>query len=149
VKIKEIEDIIMVKSYSVGEDIEAWCTKCRMELDHTIIAMVDNLPKRVECNTCKGKHNFRVRLSGTGRAKSKGPGRKVRSREARYNEHLSKFTDADLSNAKKYSIRENFKKDEIMNHPSFGIGIVLSIVKTNKVETLFKDGPKLLIQNQE
>jgi hypothetical protein len=139
----------MVKSYSVGEDVEAWCTKCRLELDHTIIAIVDNLPKRVECNTCRGKHNFRTKPSGAGRTKTKSPGRKVKSLEAKYNEHLSRLTDGDLSTAKKYSISGTFKKDEIIDHSKFGIGIVLSIVKTNKVETLFKDGPRLLIQNQE
>ncbi len=139
----------MVKSYSVGEDIDAWCTKCRLELDHTITAIVDNLPKRVECNTCKGKHNFRTKPAGASRTKTKSPGRKAKSLEAMYNEHLSRLTDGDLSNAKKYSINGTFKKDEIIDHSRFGIGIVLSIVKTNKVETLFKDGPKLLIQNQE
>jgi hypothetical protein len=139
----------MNKSYSVGEDVDAWCTKCKLELDHTIVAIVDNLPKRVECNTCKGKHNFRAKPARASRTKTKSPGRKVRSLEAKYNEHLSRLTDDDLSNAKKYSINGTFKKDEIIDHSRFGIGIVLSIVKTNKVETLFKDGPKLLIQNQE
>ena len=50
----------MTDNYSTGGYVDAWCTKCKMELGHTIIAMVDNMPKRVQCNTCGGKHNFRT-----------------------------------------------------------------------------------------
>ncbi len=140
----------MIKSYSVGEVIEAWCTKCKLELDHTIAAMVDNLPKKVECNTCKGKHNYRAKPVERTRATTKGTVRKVRKTITdKYNEVLAGLAEGDLSNAVKYSIRGNFAKDDIIDHPKFGIGVVLSIIKINKAEILFKDGPKLLVQNQE
>ncbi len=51
----------MTDNYSVGGDVNAWCSKCKMELAHTIIAMVDELPKKVQCNTCSGKHNYRLK----------------------------------------------------------------------------------------
>lgn len=140
----------MIKSYSVGEDIEAWCTNCKLELDHTITAMVDNLPKKVECNTCKGKHNYRAKPSERTRTKTRTTVRKVRkSITEKYNEVLSGLSEGDLSNAIKYSIKGNFEKDDIIDHSKFGIGVVLSIIKINKAEVLFKDGLKLLIQNQE
>ena len=140
----------MIKSYSVGEDIEAWCTKCKLELDHTITAMVDNLPKKVECNTCKGKHNYRAKPSERTRTKTRTTVRKARkSITEKYNEVLSGLAEGALSNAIKYSIKGNFEKDDIIDHSKFGIGLVLSIIKINKAEVLFKDGLKLLIQNQE
>ena len=139
----------MNNNYTTGGYIESWCTKCELDLGHTIIAMVDNLPKRVKCNTCSGEHNYRTKPSEKSRAKSKSPSRKARAQEINYNEHLSRLTDSGFSNAKKYSTNGNFEKDEIIDHSQFGIGIVLSIIQINKIEILFKDGPKLLIQNRE
>ncbi len=139
----------MINDYSAGEDINAWCTKCKLELGHTIIAMVDNSPKRVKCNTCNGQHNYRTKPSERNRTKLKNFTRKTKSKKINYNEYISRITDCDFPNAKKYSIKGNFEKDEIIDHPKFGTGIVLSIIKINKIEILFKDGPKLLIQNNE
>jgi hypothetical protein len=139
----------MTDNYSAGGYIEAWCTKCKLELGHTIIAMVENVPKRVQCNTCNGKHNYRSKPAEKRRAASKTSTRKIRSKEAVYEEYLSRLTGGDLSNARKYSFKGNFEKDEVVDHSRFGIGIVLTVIHINKIEMLFKDGPTLLVQNKE
>jgi hypothetical protein len=138
----------MINNHSPGGHIVAWCTKCKLELGHTIIAVVDNLPKRVQCNTCNGQHNFRAKPSEKSRIKSKSSPQKTKSQKANYNEYLSRLTDCDLSNAKKYSMEGNFEKNEIIDHHRFGIGIVLSVIQFTQIEILFKDGPKILIQNR-
>ncbi|MEZ4453811.1 MAG: hypothetical protein R3B09_30425 [Nannocystaceae bacterium] len=45
----------------VGQDIDAWCTKCRLDTTHVVVAMgPDGIkPKRVECTSCNGQHNYR------------------------------------------------------------------------------------------
>ncbi|HDH05498.1 MAG TPA: hypothetical protein ENH01_07280 [Nitrospirae bacterium] len=139
----------MINNYSAGGDIEAWCTKCKLELSHTIVAMVEDSPKKVKCNTCNGQHNYRLKPSEKTRTKSKNPARKTKLQKTSYNEYVSRLTGADLSIAKKYSIKGNFEQDEIIDHSKFGIGIVLSIIQSNKIKILFEDGPKLLIQNNE
>ncbi len=138
----------MTNSYSVSDEVEAWCTKCKLELAHTIVAIVDNMPKKVKCNTCAGQHNYRMKPAEKSSAKPKTTRKSSRSPEAKYNEHIERISGGDLSNAKKYNIQGSFGVDDIIDHPKFGSGVVLSIVKTNKVEVLFKEGSKLLIQNQ-
>lgn len=138
----------MTTNYTVGGEVESWCTKCKLELGHTIVAIVDNLPKRVECNTCHGKHNYRKKPALRSGSNPKGPSRKRKTPEDIYNEHIALVTSGDLSNAKKYSMSGNFEKDQIIDHPKFGTGIVMSILQVNKIEILFKDGPKLLTQNK-
>ncbi|MBI4697365.1 MAG: hypothetical protein HY758_00190 [Nitrospirae bacterium] len=137
----------MNNNYTTGGDIDSWCTKCGLELGHTIIVMADDLPKRVKCNTCSGEHNYRTGPSEKSRARSKSPSQKPKTQEIDFNEHISRLTGGDLSNAKKYSINGNFEKNEVIDHYKFGMGIVLSIIQINKIEILFNDGPKLLIQN--
>lgn len=138
----------MNNSYSAGGYIDAWCTKCKLELGHTIIAIVDNLPKKVKCNTCNAQHNFRAKPSERSRTKSKSSTRKTRSKETTYEEYLSRLRGGDPANSRKYNTKGNFEKDEIIDHLSFGIGIVLSVIQVNKIRILFKDGPRLLVQNQ-
>ena len=139
----------MTNDYSTGGYIDAWCTKCKLELGHTIIAMVHGVPKRVECNTCKGKHNYRTAPSVIRQARPKTTVRKRRTPEDNYNEHITRVTGGDLSQARKYLISGNYSKDDVIDHPKFGVGIVLTVIQSNKMEALFKDGSKLLVQNQQ
>jgi hypothetical protein len=127
----------MINSYSVGGDIDAWCTKCKLELGHTITALVDNLPKKVKCNTCSAQHIFRAKPFKRSRTKQNSSARKSRAKEATYQEYLSRLTGGDPANSTKYNIKGNFIKDEIIDHLSFGIGIVLSVINFNKINILF------------
>jgi hypothetical protein len=138
----------MIKNYSAGENIDAWCTKCKLELGHTIVDIVDNLPKKVKCNTCNAKHNYRTEPVKRSRTKSTNSTRKTRSKETTYEEYLSRLTGVDPANSRKYNTKGNFSENEIIDHLKFGIGIVSSVIQVNKIKILFKDGPKLLIQNQ-
>ncbi len=143
-----MKDKNMNKTYSAGEDIEAWCPICNIKSVHTIITIFKNSPKRIKCNTCDEHHNLSAKSSGESRTKTKSLTRKTKSREATYLEYLSRLTGGDPSNYMKYSIKGSFKKDEIIDHLNFGIGIVLSVIQADKVRILFKDGPRLLTQNQ-
>jgi hypothetical protein len=137
----------MTDSYKTGEHINAWCTKCKLELGHTIVAMVENAPKRVKCNTCNGQHNYRTAPAASNRVKSIHAKRKTKALETKYNEYMLRLSDPGLSNAKKYMTKGSFKKDDVIEHTKFGTGIVVSVIHMNKIEIFFKDGPKLLAQN--
>ena len=137
----------MTDNYSVGGDVDAWCTKCKMELTHTIIGMIDELPKKVKCNTCGGRHNYRLKPGKKSSGKSRETSREIKFRTSNleiYESHLKGF---DLSRATKYKMEGNFTQDEIIDHPLFGTGIVVSVVNGKKIEILFKDSPRLLVQN--
>ncbi len=47
-------------AFKVGEDIEAWCTKCRTDTLHVVVALRPDgsLPQRVECKECHGQHMY-------------------------------------------------------------------------------------------
>ena len=136
----------MTNNYSVGGEVVAWCTKCKLELAHTIVAMVENLPKRVECNTCHGKHNYKLKPA-TRRTTTKKTTRKRITPEGTYTECLERLTGGAPYNTINYKISDNFEKDNIIEHSKFGTGIVLAVLQPKKIEVLFKEGSKLLAQN--
>src|SRR4030067_450255 len=54
----------MSNDYSVSGNVDGWCTKCKLLLAHTIIAMANNMPVKVKCNTCNSSHKFRTKQFG-------------------------------------------------------------------------------------
>ena len=140
------KDKIMSNEYSAGGEVVSWCTKCKLVLDHVIVALVDDLPKKVKCKTCKGNHNFRP--------EAPDPNKKVvstarKTKRSDFDLHMSRLEgDFDISSAKKYSMKGNFKTDQVISHSNFGIGFILTVIDPKKVEILFKDGSKMLVQNR-
>ena len=137
----------MISNYSVGGGVEAWCTKCKLLLGHTIAALVNNAPEKVKCNTCNGVHKFRATPVGKGRTKSTTSTRKAKIQGAKHNDYLTRLEGYDVSKAQLYNMNGNFRKDALIDHTKFGFGIVLSVIQDKKIEILFKDGAKILIQN--
>jgi hypothetical protein len=131
-----------MKTSRVGGDIDAFCTRCKMELGHTILAMVGTKPVRVRCNTCQGEHNYRGTSAPAPRRTSSEPRERpqVTSWEAL-------LANKDLSRARKYSAKEKFVADEVLSHPTFGIGLVQE-VRGDKIQVAFKADVKTLVHGK-
>lgn len=142
-----MESTLSVKQLSAGDNIESRCTKCRTVMNHTIVAMVDGQPGRVECNTCKGIHNYRKPAVEKPTPGSKAAP-KARKKSVKIDPDLATWAELALErkegSAVTYSLQGVFKQDQVINHPTFGLGMVIRLVPPNKVEILFQEGRKLL-----
>ena len=49
---------------SVGENIDAYCLKCKLVLAHLILFKVDGVVNRVKCKTCGAEHKYRGTVPG-------------------------------------------------------------------------------------
>jgi hypothetical protein len=139
----------MATAQKVGGDIDAWCTRCKMTLGHTILAMVAGRPARVRCNTCQGEHNYRSEAGSEPRKGSWEP-REVRERrEAKptVTSWEALLAGKDLSRARKYSAKEKFAADDVIQHPVFGIGLVQE-VRGDKIQVAFKADVKTLVHGK-
>ncbi len=144
----------------VGGEVDAHCNKCDMNLAHTILAMVGTAIKRVQCNTCHSQHMFRgaqplqkatsfaAPRKSSPSSSSSGP---ARPRTPKSEVVVIGFDELlkgkDLTKAKKYSIRETYKVDDVVDHPTFGFGIV-SAVRVDKVDITFKADVKTLVHGK-
>jgi hypothetical protein len=135
----------------VGGEIDALCTKCQLDLAHTIIAMVGPRVVKVKCNTCGGEHQYRgaqplVKTQGFA-APRRPAGAKPAAPRAAPVAWEDKFKGKDLTRARKYSPRETFAVDDVVDHPTFGLGLVLA-VRGDKVEISFKQEEKTLVHGK-
>ncbi|MFZ5439721.1 MAG: hypothetical protein ACOZQL_06915 [Myxococcota bacterium] len=141
-------------SIRTGGEIDAWCGKCNLNLAHTIIAMVGPKVVKVRCNTCGGEHQYRGEQplvkatsfaapkkasSGSAAPKTKAPTVTISWED--------QFRGKDLTKAKKYSPRETFAVDDVVDHPTFGLGLVRA-VRGDKIEVGFKQQDKVLVHGK-
>jgi hypothetical protein len=156
----------MPKPLKAGGEVDSWCTKCKLFLNHRIIAMIGSKPARVECSTCGSHHNYRAASPGekpetSARANAKlvspaGAGGRVRTprgptkaqqeiaaRELQWEKSISGKSPRDF---KAYRTTQSFQQGELVRHSKFGDGVVTRVVDAHKVEILFKDEPRTLAQ---
>jgi hypothetical protein len=146
-----------VKPLSAGSEIDAWCTKCRLDLGHRIVAMVGGGPKRVICLTCGSQHNFRAAQNAkisvtrgratTSAAKTSSAPRvtqKAKAEAERINEWQARIAGQRLDAFTRYSMDRQFARDQLITHTKFGEGYVVEVLEDGKVNIMFRDGPRTL-----
>ncbi len=142
---------------SVGENIDAYCLKCKLVLSHVILFKVDGVVNRVKCRTCGAEHKYRgtmpavkktaaVLMPGAGRVK-KSVSAKVTVNDAPLQWDLKIHNVAPSTPMKNYSIKEIYKVNDMINHPVFGVGFVEKIVSDKSISVLFNDSVKLMGMN--
>lgn len=129
----------------VGGNVDSWCTKCRLELAHTIEAMVESEIKRVKCNTCGGKHQYKSVAKKTPKRASAPKAKESRS-AARPKDFERLLVGKDASRATPYDLHKQFCKGALIAHSNFGLGVVVNEIDARKIEVLFESGSKILAQ---
>jgi hypothetical protein len=149
-----------------GGEIDAYCTKCRLDLTHRIIAMVGDAVKKVECKTCGSHHLYRrpktERDAAAARLLKRAEDRKATSAGSKAERQTqAQRIERDQTTAwehaiagqpssafKPYRISLTLGAGELIHHPKFGDGVVSRVIDRGKVEVLFKDGPRTMAHGQ-
>lgn len=138
-------------THKTGGEVDAFCTKCQLTLAHTILAMVGTKIARVRCNTCGGDHAMRGQPGSTSRS-STPRSSTARTRATKEEKVVISFEqrlgERDAASARTYSPKERFALDEVIRHPTFGLGIVTA-VRVDKIDIDFKAAQKTLIHGRD
>jgi hypothetical protein len=145
----------MATTHKVGGEVDAFCTRCRLTLAHTILAMVGTKIARVRCNTCNGDHAYRSapgttdKPSASSRASSSSTPKASRAtaEEKMVISFEEQLAGKDLANAPRYSAKDTYKVDQVLQHPTFGLGLVTA-VRGDKVDITFKSETKTLVHGR-
>jgi hypothetical protein len=148
-----------------GEDVEAWCTRCRMNLNHRVIAVVGQGIQRVHCLTCGGDHKYyppkragstepdskRAKSVSTASSAASARDRKSADRAAgkAYGEWATFMKDMPEGTVPRpYRTAESYKAAEYIEHPEFGTGRVVDVLGAERIEVAFKIGRKVMVCNR-
>lgn len=144
-------------AHKTGSEIDAWCTKCRMDLSHRVVAVVAGVAKRVECQTCHTQHNYRApkgakspvpRAEKPPSEKKTAAKRTTKAETARLDEYDARVSGKLESEFTNYSIKQVFKVGQLIRHKNFGEGYVSELLDNKKLNVVFRAGPKILIHSQ-
>ncbi|AYF43427.1 MULTISPECIES: hypothetical protein [Halobacteriovorax] len=135
----------------VGKEIVTYCSKCKLDLAHLIVAMKDTeTPHKVLCNTCKSTHAYKAKkVASPSAARKKAGTRKKRvSTEDKiiniWEDAMAKLDGDPI----KYNIRQKFEIGDVIGHPTFGPGLVEKNLDANKIEVVFRGTIKVLMHNK-
>ncbi len=137
----------MATAPRVGGDIDALCSRCKMLLGHTVLAMVGSKPVRVRCNTCQGEHNYKAPPSPAAEPRQRASAAARSSPKSNVTSWEALLQGKDLSRARRYGVKERFAIDEVLQHPVFGMGVVQD-VRSDKVDVVFNTGTKTLVHGK-
>jgi hypothetical protein len=143
-KITDTKGSFMPSNISVGEQIDSYCTKCRLNLGHIITAMTGGNIIKVKCNTCGNEHRYRG-MDTIGKLRPAGPG--LAKKKPSVAEKSQAVWETCISEAKgpevPYNMSAAYRCGDIVVHTLFGKGVVRKI-HFGKCEVIFKDKERLL-----
>jgi hypothetical protein len=142
------EAILRARMLKVGGEVDSFCTKCQMTLAHTIHAIVSGRPVKVECNTCHGIHRFRGDMPAAAPSRPRVPGAKPVREKAAITSFEELLRGKNLAMAQRYSPKITYQVDQVIEHPTFGLGWVSAIRDTSKIEVTFRTDVKILVQGK-
>ena len=136
---------------NVGKEVLAYCTSCKMDLAHTIVAMTGDRVVKAECRTCKKTHAYKAPKGVTEPPKESAP-KKTRAKKAEEPQsnpielEWEKLMVAHKATpTKNYTTKGNFMLGDKLDHPTFGEGIVGKLIYPNKIEVIFRTDLKVLL----
>ena len=166
-----LRSYMTTKPIKPGTEVDSWCTKCRMDLLHRIIAVHNGRIMRVECRTCGGHHNYRRPKSATAepkaaaaRASASSSTERPRQSSSAPSPRRAAAVEAErqreaswqkavlgqpISSFKAYRASQTFSLGDLIRHGKFGDGYIVRVIDRQKVEVMFKDGPRMLAQALE
>ncbi len=127
------------KKKAVGDEVASLCTKCKRPQTHLISSMVQDRIGRVQCKICGGLHRYR---------NPDTPPKSPRKRPVRISpeEGWEKMIHHVAAQEKiPYTFSGHFKVHDLIDHATFGLGVVTHLLYGDKIQVVFKEGEKILV----
>jgi hypothetical protein len=147
----------MPKPLRVAGEVDSWCTKCRLVLNHRIVSMKNAKAYQVECLTCRTTHLWRPAAppdrtasgaDGSASPRAARPSKAPRASPAMRHEQQweTAIAGRGVTDFKPYNVGASFRQGDFVRHKKFGDGLVTRVIDAHKVEVLFRDEAKTLAQ---
>jgi len=131
-----------------GSDVLSYCGRCKMDLNHVVIAMKGTAVLKAQCRTCNATHGYRSPkgITEPGQIVAKKKRTTTRSKAEPIEAVWTRmWEESSSSPVLKYNMKEHFGHGFRVDHPKYGSGIVDRIIHPNKIEVVFKDDKRVLI----
>jgi hypothetical protein len=118
------------------------CQTCDQILSRFAGAGIRPLRVAIRCRRCGAVHRHTGAPEAPRKVRRTAKAAAAIAREAAY-ERLLAVTSGRKS--RPYSVSGAFRPHDVIEHPTFGVGVVTHLVAGNKIQVAFKNGDKLLV----
>lgn len=140
-----------------GSVVDGFCPKCEAITEHTIIKATKRSIREVKCEACTFVHKYQKtgKTTAKGKAKAKAKTKKRKSRKKTQEvdlkaQVLAEWEASCLEHAavepRDYDMKVEWEPGQVVLHSKFGKGVILKKLSDKKVEVIFKDSRKRLVQ---
>ena len=127
----------------VAEEVLSYCGRCKLALAHVIVDMkTEKKIGKCKCKTCNAVHNYRDPVKMAHKKRSAATTKKA---EASPEQIWQTAMAASKGKAKPYAMDRSFSTGELIDHTTFGRGVVMQRIEQNKIDVQFEATRKLLI----
>ena len=113
------------ETHMIGDNVEKFCTACNQQLAHIVKSLTKTgAVSRVRCSKCG--------LLGAFKTSAK----------------LTKVQNLSMKTGDPYSQARTYRAGQIMAHPTFGTGEVMTVFDTKTIDVLFVDRVRRLIHSR-
>lgn len=132
----------MTDKLSTGGDVDSYCTKCKLKLEHIVVAMVGDNVVKVKCKTCGGIHGFKNTPVARSRAtvKNSASSRPFAQTQAAWEKAVETAQGPELA----YEMVRSYHSGDLIVHGVFGKGVVQKTF-FKKCSVLFRDKERMLV----
>jgi len=128
----------------VGTELRARCSTCKRTQTHVITAIAGKRIDKIQCKICSRARKYRAKDGAEALAKR-------RLQEAAVPPEIMWKKLMDAASTKKtiaYTFDKQYRVHDLINHDTFGMGVVTSLPGPDKARVAFKAGELLLICNR-
>jgi len=133
----------------VARKVYAECKKCGVERYHVVLAHTSSTAAKMQCEVCNAKSTYKLESATKKRTKKNADGTdappktRASGSERRWRELKEKTTGT----AAAYNMRAAFLPQTSIQHPKFGLGIVVGVTPQS-IQVVFEDGERSLVHNR-
>ncbi len=136
----------------VAKSFFAFCKKCDADRYHVVLAHTTATSAKIKCEICGSQKTYslpkaqtRTGKPLTGAAKAK----REQTMSARKSSHRNEYEMllAKDTNTSDYSMKGKFEKNQKIQHPKFGLGVIKDAA-IDKIEVVFADEVRTLVHNR-
>lgn len=139
--------------YIVGNAVEGYCLECKQDTVHTVLEIEGLLIRLVRCEKCRVEGPLKTPRSRTkagllevaAKRQTTPPRRRRRKAEDPAQIFRKLLVGKEVIGAKKYNPKADLEIGSVIKHPSFGIGVVISMNEPHKASIVFEDGTRVLV----
>jgi hypothetical protein len=143
--------------WKVGDEVDFYCRRCRLNLYGNVASIVDGQVKTVTCRTCRGtqpyarekteeeiragqlKRAFQLRDRRHQQFAEMAASRKTAASGTEVTRRWREATeDVDARYAPRYDPRSSYEVEDLVIHPQHGLGVVTQVVHENAFVALFR-----------